>query len=69
MQELGYKALSTFVTPAVYCSLEKCAGDEDLSHSRYISGLIEADLVRKGYLGRKMTSRLRKRAARKSGEG
>ena len=69
MQELGYKALSTFVTPPVYAALHKCAQDDELSHSLYISALIEADLVKKGYLGRKMTSSLKKRAGKTGRKG
>ena len=50
MQDLGYKALTTFVKQAVYHAMDRCTQDERLSHSRYIAGLIEADLAKKGYL-------------------
>jgi hypothetical protein len=50
MQDLGYKALTTFVKQAVYHAMDRCTTDEAISHSGYLRRLIEADLVRKGYL-------------------
>lgn len=50
MQERGYKALTTFVKEAVYHGLCRHAKDVGLSHSKYLAGLIEADLRKKGYL-------------------
>lgn len=50
MQDLGYKALTTFVKQATYHAMDRCTKDEDLSHSKYIAKLIEADLKKKGYL-------------------
>ena len=50
MQDLGYKALTTFVKQAVYHAMDRCTTDEAISHSEYLRRLIEADLVKKGYL-------------------
>lgn len=50
MQDLGYKALTTFVKIATYHAMDRCTTDEKLSHSEYIRRLIEVDLTKKGYL-------------------
>ena len=50
MQDLGYKALTTFVKVASYHAMDRCTTDEKLSHSEYIRRLIEVDLIKKGYL-------------------
>jgi hypothetical protein len=50
MQDLGYKALTTFVKQAVYHAMARCTNDEAISHSEYLRRLIEADLSKKGYL-------------------
>jgi hypothetical protein len=50
MQDLGYKALTTFVKVATYHAMVRYATDEKLSHSEYLRRLIEADLGKKGYL-------------------
>jgi hypothetical protein len=50
MQDLGYKALTTFVKVATYHAMVRHTSDEGLSHSEYLRRLIEADLGKKGYL-------------------
>jgi len=50
MQDLGYKALTTFVKVATYHAMARYTTDEKLSHSEYLRRLIEADLGKKGYL-------------------
>jgi len=50
MQDLGYKALTTFVKVATYHAMDRYTTDEKLSHSEYLRRLIEVDLTRKGYL-------------------
>lgn len=50
MQDLGYKALTTFVKVATYHAMARCTTDEKMSHSEYLRRLIEADLGKKGYL-------------------
>jgi hypothetical protein len=50
MQDLGYKALTTFVKVATYHAMGRYTEDEKLSHSEYLRRLIEADLIKKGYL-------------------
>ncbi len=50
MQDLGYKALTTFVKVATYHAMVRYTSDENLSHSEYLRRLIEADLGKKGYL-------------------
>ena len=46
----GYKAVTTFLKGVSYEAMKECASDEEVSHSKYIAGLIVADLVKKKYL-------------------
>jgi len=61
MQDLGYKALTTFVKVATYHAMARYTDDEKLSHSEYLRRLIEADLGKKVYLE---TAEPAKRAAK-----
>ena len=56
MQDLGYKAVTTFLKGVPYEAMKECAIDEETSHSKYISGLIVADLVKKKYLAQRFAS-------------
>jgi len=50
MQDLGWKALTTFVKERTYHALRRYTADVGVSHSRYLLFLLEEDLRKKGYL-------------------
>lgn len=66
MQDLGYKALTTFVKVATYHAMAQYTTDEKLSHSEYLRNLIEADLGKKGYLRGAVPERAPAKSKRKA---
>ena len=72
MQDLGYKAVTTFLKGVPYEAMKACASDEETSHSKYIANLIVADLVKKKYLAERFASQApapKKKAKKKPTKG
>ena len=59
MRDLGYKPVTTFLKRGAIHALEEFTEDEGVSRSEYIAGLVVEDLVKRGYLGRRLATQAR----------
>lgn len=50
MQELGYKAISLYLTPEEYQALRKICFDREITHSGFLRELLNKELKKEGYL-------------------
>ena len=50
IQDLGYKAVTSYLPEATYQALRRCAFERELAHSELIRKLVEDELRRRGFL-------------------